>query len=87
MPIEHALIKKGVNTDKSLSIAQKRKNCENYAKEQMQVQKAQFARLGLVTDFKDIYMTLDKSFEKRQLEVFGKALEEGLVYQDLKPVF
>ncbi|MDR2829408.1 MAG: isoleucine--tRNA ligase, partial [Mycoplasmataceae bacterium] len=87
MPIEHALIKKGVNTNPNQTIAEKRENCRAFALEQAIVQQNQFARLGLETDFKDIYHTLDKNFEKHQLEVFVKAVEEGLVYQDLKPVF
>ncbi|MDR3249545.1 MAG: isoleucine--tRNA ligase [Mycoplasmataceae bacterium] len=87
MPIEHALIKKGINTDPNLTIGQKRENCRKFANEQKDNQKTQFARLGLETDMKDIYMTLDNSFEKNQLEVFLKAIKLGLIYQDLKPVY
>jgi isoleucyl-tRNA synthetase len=46
MPIEHALIKKGVNVDKNLSVSQKRKNCRNFALQNIENQKVQFARLG-----------------------------------------
>jgi isoleucyl-tRNA synthetase len=46
MPIEHALIKKGVNVDKNLSISQKRKNCREFANLNIENQKKQFARLG-----------------------------------------
>jgi isoleucyl-tRNA synthetase len=87
MPIEHALIKKGINTDKNLSITQKRENCKNFALEQVKVQKTQFSRLGLLTDMSKYYMTLEPEFEARQLNVFIKALEKKLIYQDLKPVY
>jgi isoleucyl-tRNA synthetase len=87
MPIEHALLKKGVNSNPNLSIAEKRENCKNFALEQIEIQKAQFARLGLITDFKTIYRTLDLSFEISQLKVFINAISQDLVYQDLKPVY
>ncbi|GMO14367.1 MAG: isoleucine--tRNA ligase [Mycoplasmoidaceae bacterium] len=87
MPIEHALIKKGINTDPKLTIAQKRDNCRKFAIEQQKIQQNQLVRMGSICDFKKTYRTLDSSFEKHQLEVFAKALEQGLVYQDLKPVF
>jgi isoleucyl-tRNA synthetase len=87
MPIEHALIKKGINTDKNLSIAKKRENCKNYALEQITIQKSGFLRLGMATDFNDIYLTLNPDFEVEQLKIFLLAIKSGLVYQDYKPVF
>ncbi|MDR0752524.1 MAG: isoleucine--tRNA ligase [Mycoplasmataceae bacterium] len=87
MPIEHALIKKGVNVDKNLSVSQKRKNCRNFALQNIENQKVQFARLGWVTDCEQYYSTLTNDFEINQLKVFFKAIEKGLAYQDLKPVY
>jgi isoleucyl-tRNA synthetase len=87
MPIEQELIKKGINTDKNLSIFEKRNNCKQFAESQIERQKEQFARLGLECDMKDIYCTFDNDFEADQLRVFFKALDRGLVYQDLKPVY
>jgi isoleucyl-tRNA synthetase len=87
MPIEHALIKKGINTDPSLTISQKRNACKEFALAQIEIQKNQFMRLGLLSDFKKIYKTLDGSFEKKQLDIFATAIEKGLLYQDLKPVY
>lgn len=87
MPIEHALIKKGINTDANLSIAQKRENCKKFALEQIEIQKQQFMRLGLLSDHQNIYQTLDKEFEADQLDVFAKAIKQKLVYQDFKPVY
>jgi isoleucyl-tRNA synthetase len=87
MPIEHALIKKGINTDPNLTVSQKRQACRQFAMEQVQIQKGQFMRLGLVSDFKKTYRTLDNSFEKKQLDIFALAIEKGLLYQDLKPVY
>jgi isoleucyl-tRNA synthetase len=87
MPIEHALIKKGLNIDKNLTIGQKRENCKQFAREQIEIQKKGFARLGLATDFKDCYYTLTNDFEADELWFFLAAIKQELVYQDLKPVF
>jgi isoleucyl-tRNA synthetase len=43
--------------------------------------------MGTIDDFSVKYMTLDKNFENNQLNVFFKAVEKKLVYQDLKPVY
>jgi len=87
MPIEHALIKKGINVQKELSIAEKRNNCRQFALEQIENQKKQFSRLGWMCDGLDIYRTLDNDFEYDQIKIFFQAIEKGLAYQDLKPVF
>ncbi|MDE7434014.1 MAG: class I tRNA ligase family protein, partial [Mycoplasmoidaceae bacterium] len=87
LPIEHALLKKGVNKDPSLSVAQKRKNCRDFAIQNVHNQLTQFKRLGLLTDFQDIYLTLDKDFETRQLELFRAIVSKKLAYQDLKPIY
>jgi isoleucyl-tRNA synthetase len=87
MPIEHALLKLGINKDPDLSIAQKRDNCKKFAQYQIANQKKQFARLGLLTDFSKYYATYDPQFEYLQLQVFVRAIEQKLIYQDLKPVY
>jgi isoleucyl-tRNA synthetase len=87
MPIEHALIKKGINTDANMSVAQKRDNCHQFALQQIEIQKKGFARLGLATDFKDCYYTLTSEFEANELLFFLAAIKQELVYQDVKPVF
>jgi isoleucyl-tRNA synthetase len=87
MPIEHALSKKEIPAKEQLTIAEKRANCRKFALEQIESQKRQFARLGLETDMSTIYRTLDTDFEVEQLKIFATALEKGLVFQDLKPVY
>jgi isoleucyl-tRNA synthetase len=51
------------------------------------LQKEQFGRLGLFTNLDKFYVTYDNDFENRQLLVFANMIQQGLVYQDLKPVF
>jgi len=87
LPIEYALLKMGINNNPDLSISEKRKNCRNFALQQVELQKQGFSRLGLLTDFNDIYLTLDRDFEVRELQLFSLMIKNNLIYQDLKPVY
>ena len=66
LPIENAIAKIDQNFEKgNFSPSEKRKKCYEYALQQVGIQKEQFKSLGLFTDFKDIYLTLEwwiKSF-------------------------
>ncbi|AJQ45389.1 isoleucyl-tRNA synthase [Ureaplasma diversum] len=85
LPIEVALAKKTKLANDSVS--KRRDQCKEYALEQIAIQKGQFQRLGLLTDFKTNYYTLDHQFEIDQLNLFKTLLEKGYIYQDFKPVF
>lgn len=87
LPIEHALLKKGGNKEANLTVSQRRDNCRDFAIKNVDHQLEQFKRLGLITDFKDKYLTLEPQFEYDQLSLFKNMVEKGLVYQDYKPVF
>jgi len=72
---------------KDFSVIELRKKAAEYALSQVEHQKAQFKKLSLLTDFSEIYVTLDKNLEFKQLELFAKMVKEGLIYRDLKPVY
>ncbi|MCD4826207.1 MAG: isoleucine--tRNA ligase [Acholeplasmataceae bacterium] len=86
LPIETAVTKKGVNR-KEMSLVDYRKVCYQYAMEQVEKQKEQFMRLGILGDWDHPYITLTKDFEARQVTVFAKMVEKGLIYKGLKPVY
>ena len=85
LPIENMVTKSGVNR-KTTPIAEFRKICEAYARGQVDKQREQIRRLGIVGDFDNPYLTLNKDFEARQIEVFAKMALKGLIYKGLKPV-
>lgn len=87
LPIELELLKKNINTDKNLTIVEKRKNCKKFAIDNVYKQIDQFRRLGIMSEMDDIYITCDREYEVRQLKIFSKMLSNGLIYQDLKPVY
>ena len=86
LPIETAVTKKGVNR-KEMSLVEYRKICHEFAMQQVDRQKEQFKRLGILGRWDDPYIKLDKSFEANQVKVFAKMVEKGLIYKGLKPVY
>lgn len=87
LPIEHSLAKKIGKDYQQMSISEKRHNCYEFALENIANQKKQFQKFGLFTNYDDIYMTMSKDFETRQLHLFLTMLKKKLVYQALKPVY
>ncbi|TES50268.1 isoleucine--tRNA ligase [Halalkalibacterium halodurans] len=86
LPIEQALTKSGVDR-KSMSVAEFRKLCEEFARKQIDRQREQFMRLGVRGDWWNPYVTLDKGFEAQQVKVFGEMAKKGYIYKGKKPVY
>ena len=86
LPIENQVIKQGVNR-KTTPIKEFREKCREYALKQVAHQKEQIVRLGVLGDYKNAYLTLSKSYEANQIEVFAKMALRGLIYKGLKPVY
>ncbi len=87
LPIEQALTKNKKVNRKEMSIADFRILCEKYAKEQIELQKKGFRRLGILGDWDDPYITLTHDFEAAQIRAFGKMAARGLIFKGLKPVY
>lgn len=87
LPIENALSKDRKVDRKSMPISEFRNLCAQYALEQVEVQKQQFRRLGVLGEWNKPYLTLDKTFEAAQIRLFGEMVEKGLIYKGLKPVY
>lgn len=87
LPIETALTKSGKVKRKELSVAEFRKLCAEYALTQVDRQRTQFKRLGVRADWENPYITLNKAYEARQIEVFGEMVKRGFIYKGLKPVY
>ncbi len=63
-----------------------RELCRAYATEQIERQKADFIRLGVLGDWGNPYRTMDFQFEAEQLRVLGQIQQAGYLYQGAKPV-
>lgn len=86
LPIENIIFTKGINRQ-NFSILQFRNICKKYALQQIKIQSRQFCRLGLLTDLKKKYITLDFKYELMQLSLFKKMVDNELVYRSLKPTY
>ena len=85
LPIENAVTKSGVDR-KQIPTSEFRKACMKYAYKQVERQKKQILRLGILGDFDHPYLTLDKEYEAKQIEVFADMALKGYIYKGLKPV-
>ncbi len=87
LPIENKILSEMKLDHKNISIIELRKKAAEYALEQIEVQKSQFQKLQLFSDFKKIYKTLDNSYEIEQLKLFYSLYKKGLIYKGLKPIY
>ncbi len=87
MPIESAIIKKSKLDRKKMTIPEFRNACHEFAQNFVDIQMSQFKRLGVLGDWEHPYLTMDPSFEAKEVKVFGKMYEKGYIYKGLKPVY
>ncbi len=64
-----------------------RKACDAYARKYIDIQRAQFKRLGALGDWENPYLTLNKEYEADELRLFADIVEKGFVYRGKKPVY
>jgi isoleucyl-tRNA synthetase len=83
MPIEVQIEKKH---GKNLPTEETLRLCRAFAAEQIERQKKDFQRLGVLGDWENPYLTMAPRTEAEEIRVLGKLLEKGYVYRGLKPV-
>jgi isoleucyl-tRNA synthetase len=83
MPIEVQIEKKH---GKNLPTAQTLRLCRAFAAEQIERQKKDFQRLGVLGGWDSPYTTMAPRTEAEEIRVLGRLLEKGYVYRGLKPV-
>ena len=64
-----------------------RKACDAYARRYIDLQRTQFKRLGVLGDWDNPYLTLNKEYEADELRLFADIVEKGFVYRGKKPVY
>ncbi|MNR83552.1 Isoleucine--tRNA ligase [compost metagenome] len=83
MPIEIQIEKQ---FGKNLPTAEVLSKARAYANEQVERQKKDFIRLGVLGQWDKPYKTMDFGNEADELRALGSLLEKGYVYRGLKPV-
>ena len=83
MPIEREIEKQH---GKNLPVEKTQSLCRAYAALQIEQQKKDFRRLGVLGDWDHPYQTMAYGNEADEIRTLGKILEKGYVYRGLKPV-
>ncbi len=83
LPIELMVEKKH---GKAIPPAQFRELCRSYAAEQVERQKKDFIRLGVLGDWDKPYLTMDFKTEADIIRAIGQIQQNGYLYQGYKPV-
>ena len=87
LPIETALVKTKKINRNLIDKVDFRVMCEKYAYEQVDKQRDQFKRLGILGEWDNPYITLLPKYEASQTRVFADMVEKGLIFKGLKPIF
>ncbi len=83
LPIEHQVEKKH---GKNIPAAQFRKLCRDFATEQIERQRKDFIRLGVLGDWLNPYRTMDFTTEADTIRALDVIRRRGFLYQGAKPV-
>ncbi|HYN53450.1 MAG TPA: isoleucine--tRNA ligase [Methylotenera sp.] len=83
LPIELVVEK---NHGKNIDPAKFRELCRAYAAEQVEKQKKDFIRLGVLGDWDNPYLTMDFKTEADIMRALGEIYQNGYLYQGSKPV-
>ena len=87
LPIEHQIEKKHGRVGQKLDAKAFRAACRQFAAEQVDVQRADFERLGVMGDWAQPYLTMQPRYEAEQLRAFAAIIRNGHVYKGVKPVY
>ena len=86
LPIEHNVEKKIGKAGVKVSAKEFRQNCRDYARKQVNGQREDFIRLGILGDWEDPYLTMDYRFEADIIRALGRIAENGHMAKGFKPV-
>jgi isoleucyl-tRNA synthetase len=86
LPIEMQVEKTHGRVGQKIDAKTFRAACRAYAEKQIDSQRKDFKRLGVLGDWEHPYLTMDPRFEAEQLRAFSAIIKNGHVYKGFKPV-
>lgn len=86
LPVEHQLFKKLNQTKHDVNILEFRKQAKEFALKFVDLQKEDFKRLGVFSEWEKPYLTLDPQYEYGVMKLLESLVAEGYVYRGRKPV-
>src|SRR5580698_2957747 len=87
LPIELQVEKKYGRPGTKLDRPAFRAACRAYAQTQVDLQREDFKRLGILGDWDRPYLTMAPQYEAQQLRAFGRIIRNGHLYKGVKPVY
>lgn len=87
LPIEHNVEKKIGKAGVKVDHATFRRKCREYAARQVEGQKKDFIRLGVLGEWDNPYLTMDFKTEADIVRALGKIVENGHLVRGFKPVY
>ncbi|WP_024868100.1 isoleucine--tRNA ligase [Pseudoxanthomonas suwonensis] len=86
LPIEIAIEKKYGKVGVKLDATEFRQKCREYAESQIEIQRKDFKRLGVIGDWDNPYKTLNFRFEADEIRALAKIVDNGHLTRGVKPV-
>jgi isoleucyl-tRNA synthetase len=86
LPIELAVEKKVGRPGGKIDARAFRQACREFAAKQIDLQRNDFKRLGVIGDWDNPYITMAPKYEAQQIRALGKLIDNGHLYRGLKPV-
>ena len=86
LPIELNVEKKVGKPGHKVSAGEFRQHCRDYASKQVEAQKADFVRMGVLGDWSNPYLTMDFAFEANIVRTLAKIIDRGHLHRGFKPV-
>jgi len=86
LPIELQVEKKHGKAGQKISEDAFRKECRKYAKKQVELQKKDFKRLGVLSDWDNACLTMNFDYEANMIRTLAKIVENGHLNKGFKPV-
>ncbi|AJI53183.1 isoleucine--tRNA ligase [Francisella philomiragia] len=86
LPIELQVEKKHGKAGQKISDDAFRKECRKYAKQQVEIQKKDFKRLGVLGQWEQPYLTMDFSYEANMIRTLAKIIKNKHLTKGFKPV-
>ncbi|MFO1388719.1 isoleucine--tRNA ligase [Cellvibrio sp.] len=87
LPIEHNVEKKIGKAGDKVDVKTFRQKCREYAAKQVDGQRVDFVRMGVLGDWEKPYLTMDYKFEADIIRALGKIAENGHLHKGFKPVY
>ena len=86
LPIELVVEREHGRVGDKLDAKAFREACRRFARSQVEAQRDDFRRLGVLADWERPLLTMDPAYEAAQIRAFARILANGHVYKGFKPV-